>query len=134
MKRYKRHFLVGLFALVAVFAVLFGYRFARAERHRQFDRACASGDAGRVALLLRLGADPNGVWDSHYYVRYGWTVFESTPPLHVAASGGHAEVVRLLLASGANPTARAFEQMTARDLARLEGHTNVLQILDAQRK
>jgi len=130
MKLPERPILAALVLAVALCAILYGYRRARAERHQMFEAACAAGDSKRVTLLLRLGADPNGHWDSYYYVRYAWTVFESTPPLHLAASGGHADVVRLLLSHGANPTARAIEQMTARDFARHEGHAEVVQILD----
>lgn len=41
-------------------------------------------------MLLNSGADPNAKWLD------GWT------PLHVAASGGHADIVRLLLEHGAD--------------------------------
>ena len=61
---------------------------------------------------------------------YGWTVTEPTPPLFVAASAGHTEVVRLLLANGADPAIRAIEEMTPRDIAEFGGHTGVVQLID----
>ena len=135
MKLTRKPALVGLTVLLAALVALYGYRFARAERHRTFDRACGAGDIARVTLLLRLGADPNGVRDATYYSRYAWTVFETTPPLHIAAAGGHTEVVRLLLARGANPDRTAIEQMTAGDFARHEGHVEIARILhEAQSK
>lgn len=130
MKPRKKTILAGICTVMVAFLALYGYRFARAERYRLLDRACATGDTSRVALLLRLGADPNGLRDTRHYIDYGWTVIEPTPPLFVAASAGHTDVVRLLLASGANPAVRAIEQMTPRDIARLEGHTAVVQLID----
>lgn len=133
MKLTRKPVLIGLTVFLAALVTLYGYRFARAERHQAFDRACGAGDIARVTLLLRLGADPNGVRDATYYSRYAWTVFETTPPLHLAAAGGHTDVVRLLLARGANPDRRAIEQMTAGDFARHEGHGDIARILyDAQ--
>jgi ankyrin repeat protein len=135
MKQIKKSLIVGVCAILAAYLAVYGYRVARAERYWLLDRACAAGDASRVALLLRLGADPNGSWDTRYYIDYGWNVFEPTPPLFVAASCGRTDVVRLLLASGANPNIRAIEEMTPRDVARLEGHVAVVQAIDdAQRK
>jgi ankyrin repeat protein len=135
MKLTKKCVLIGLSFLGAAVVIAYGYCFARAERHRAFDRACAAGDIARVTWLLRLGADPDGIRDATYYSRYAWAVFETTPPLHLAASGGHADIVRLLLARGANPNQRAVEQMTAADFARHQGHRDIAQILyDAQSK
>jgi len=125
----KKSVLRGLSVAVTAFVVLYGYQLARAERHWAFDRACASGNAERGALLLRLGADPNGTRDAHYYSRYGWTVFETTPPLHLAASRGHTQVVHLLLAHGADSSVRNSESLTAGDCARLGGHADIAQLL-----
>lgn len=50
-----------------------------------------------VTWLLDHGADPNALWPH-------WDADVS--PLHLAAAQGHAEVVRLLLAAGADPTLR----------------------------
>jgi ankyrin repeat protein len=135
MKRFKKPLIASVSIILAAYLAVYGYRVARAQRYWLLDRACAAGDSSRVALLLRLGADPNGRWDTRYYIDYGWSVFEPTPPLFVAASCGRTEVVQLLLASGANPNIRAIEEMTPRDVARLEGHVAVVQAIDnAQRK
>ena len=84
--------------------------------------------AGRVdmtACQLECGADP-----------LAQTALGATP-LHVAAgshrSGGtgasRAEVARLLLASGADPHAATVGHSTALDRARLNGSTEVIELL-----
>jgi ankyrin repeat protein len=47
--------------------------------------------------LLDHGADPNARW-SHWDAE--------VTPLHLAALGGHADIVRLLLEAGGDPRAR----------------------------
>ena len=54
-------------------------------------------DLRAVKWLLDHGANPNAIW-SHWGA-------EATP-LHLAAMGGHADVARVLLAAGADPTIR----------------------------
>ena len=58
--------------------------------------ACAAGDVQAVQRLLDSGADVN----AHGEERHWYTGWET--PLSWAAEGGHVEVVRLLLARGAN--------------------------------
>jgi ankyrin repeat protein len=55
------------------------------------------GDVAAVAWLLRHGSDVNGRW-AH------WD--SVVAPLHLAVCEGHADVVLLLLAAGANPDIR----------------------------
>jgi ankyrin repeat protein len=55
------------------------------------------GDTAAVDWLLRHGADPNGTW-GHWDAK--------VTPLHLAAAQGHVDVVRRLLAGGADPTIR----------------------------
>ena len=49
--------------------------------------------------------------------------------LHLAAAGGHGEVVQALLAAGASPTDENGEGNTAVHLAAKFGHINVLEVL-----
>jgi ankyrin repeat protein len=55
------------------------------------------GDARAVKWLLDRGADPNARWNH-------WDALVT--PLHLAVLGRHPDVVRLLLAAGADPTIR----------------------------
>ncbi|NP_899192.1 transient receptor potential cation channel, subfamily N, member 1 [Danio rerio] len=50
-------------------------------------------------------------------------------PLHLAAAGGHAEVVKVLLEAGASVTEEDAEGMTAVHLAAKHGHTHILEVL-----
>jgi ankyrin repeat protein len=54
-------------------------------------------DVRAVKWLLDNGADPNARWGH-------WDA--EVTPLHLAAAQGHADVVRLLLAAGADPAIR----------------------------
>jgi ankyrin repeat protein len=49
-------------------------------------------------------------------------------PLHSAAFNGNAEIVGLLLAAGADPAAPNDDGKTPLDLAREQGHEDVLRI------
>lgn len=51
--------------------------------------------------------------------------------LHYAAEKGHADVVKELLARGADPSAANDEGKTAADLARAVGNSDVAKVLDS---
>ncbi|KAM4687553.1 uncharacterized protein O3C94_006066 [Discoglossus pictus] len=53
----------------------------------------------------------------------------NSTPLHLAAAGGHAEVVKVLLETGASASDEDGEGMTAIHLAAKNGHINVLDAL-----
>ena len=53
---------------------------------------------------------------------------ESTP-LHMAAEGGHADVIRMLLDAGANPLDENKFGFTAIQLAAKHGHNAVIEVL-----
>jgi ankyrin repeat protein len=56
-------------------------------------------------------------------------------PLHIAANNGHLDVVRLLLASGkANIAMRDGNSWTAEDLADLNGHTDIADLIQSFNK
>lgn len=79
--------------------------------------AVAKGAEGVVEMLLKRGADPNAM------CMYG-------KPLHIAAWSGHLRIVRTLVAHGANTDAPNVSGATARDLARQQGHDQIVQLLD----
>lgn len=78
-------------------------------------------DAHRSSImaLLKDGADLN--------VRYG----PGNSALHFAAEKGHADVVKELLAKGADPTCANDEGKTPGDFARLTGNSEVAKMLEA---
>lgn len=81
----------------------------------------ASGPAVEtVELLLEAGADPLAT-------DFG----ESFTALMFAAGEGHAPVVRALLKHGADPSMLDADGDTALDFAKLNGHTEVVELLSA---
>lgn len=80
--------------------------------------ACHSGAAGAVRWLLERGAPVA------HRNEYAWL------PLHFAAYAGHVEIVRLLLAHGADRAATCGQGRTARSWAEEAGHGDVLRLLD----
>ena len=80
---------------------------------------------GRVPYLkLLLRYVPQGAVDAQENMR-GMT------PLHLAAQRGKVPVCSLLLASGASKTIQNADGKTAEDLARINGHAGVVELLDA---
>lgn len=71
-----------------------------------------------LRLLIELGLDPDAKSTR------GFT------PLHIAAEKGRAEAATLLLASGADPHIEA-EGHTARSLAEMQEHAEIMRLLDA---
>lgn len=53
-------------------------------------------------------------------------------PIHLAVSGGHKEVVRVLITAGSHATAENAEGMTAIHLAAKEGNVEVLQSIPSK--
>lgn len=77
-----------------------------------------------VKWLLDHGLDPNALW-SHWDAE--------VTPLHLAALGGHADVVRLLLAGGADPTIHDSKHNgDAIGWATFFGRKEIVTILEAQ--
>ena len=80
--------------------------------------AARAGDAARVTAALDKGADVNAK------TRYGATA------LTFAADKGHVEVVKLLIARGADVNAQdTFYQMRAIDMAMMNNHAAVVTLL-----
>jgi ankyrin repeat protein len=50
--------------------------------------------------------------------------------LHTAAEKGFAEITRLLLTAGADPSARDHNGKTALQIAKRKGHSQVIEILE----
>ena len=79
-----------------------------------------------VRTLLRAGADPEGrgASDSGHWLSTGRT------PLMIAAARGNAELVDVLLAGGASPSAKGPKGMTATDLAARSQRTEIVATLE----
>lgn len=80
--------------------------------------AAEDGVLGAVVLLLRYGAKPDGGQEP-----------SGATPLIVAALNGHAEVARLLLAAGADPSIRDDEGDTPLALSIRNGDDATAELL-----
>lgn len=78
------------------------------------------GSTSVAQILLDHGADPN-VADSSARAR----------PLHDAARSGFLDTVRLLVLSGADPGARDRWDRRPVDLAKDEGHADVVAFMES---
>lgn len=77
------------------------------------------GAPAAAALLIERGADVDAVADNAQRIA----------PLHAAVAGRHPEVVRLLLAAGAQPDARQFGGWTPLLAAAQHGHAEIVAAL-----
>ncbi|XP_032417726.1 cyclin-dependent kinase 4 inhibitor B [Xiphophorus hellerii] len=77
------------------------------------------GSSEVARLLLTRGADPN-VTDKS----------TGATPLHDAARTGFLDTVQLLVEAGADPQARDKDNCLPIDLARQNGHTDVVAVLE----
>ncbi|MCY3956679.1 MAG: ankyrin repeat domain-containing protein [Chloroflexi bacterium] len=84
-------------------------------------RAALTGDVDRVRDLTR--GEPNLVRAEYWY----------TQPLHFAVREGHAEVVRTLLALGADPSYRRYAHEPLAMVARDRGHEGIARIIEDAR-
>jgi ankyrin repeat protein len=105
--------------------------------------AAEKGDFGVVQALLAKGADANarlanGRTELVFSSQYGGVVVNKVrvdqgfSALMLAARNGHLEVVRLLLAAGADVNAKSSNGDTAMMVAAGKGHTEVVQVLLAK--
>ena len=79
-------------------------------------------DGSAAAWLLDHGADPNARWNH-------WGALVT--PLHLAAMHGQLEIVRLLLARGADPLIHDSEHdADAIDWARFFKHGDIVRLLE----
>lgn len=95
--------------------IMFGYRFYHRE-HAQFLTAVKHGEFSSVRYYLTWYANPN-------YHSQGVT------PLILASQEGHTEIVKLLLANGADKQETNCSGKTAIQLASMNGHTEIVELL-----
>ncbi|KAH9937194.1 ankyrin repeat-containing domain protein [Fomitopsis serialis] len=74
---------------------------------------------------LRAYLDANPNVDVNVKDENGYT------PLHLACDRGHADVVRLLLERGADPSIKDDDDLTGRELAEISGHDEIMSVLKA---
>lgn len=85
-------------------------------------RACAEGDINTIKNLLNArDTDSANLLNTRDY--------EGRSPLFVAALAGHARVVKLLVARGADPNAPDSQGLTPLSVADSNGHHDVVQFL-----
>jgi len=101
----------------------------RAEFYWLMNRACSWGDKLGVEMLLKAGADPDGVRDYDAFHKSYQRGYEPSWPINQAAYGGHAEVVDLLLRAGARAHLPEGEGQTALTTAAERGHLQVVRLL-----
>ena len=82
--------------------------------------ALVNGSLAIVQLLLDHGADPNYTGGN-----------EGRTALHIAAEAGYVDIVREMVARGADLAVRAKDGRDAAGLARRAGHEEVVRILEA---
>ena len=80
-------------------------------------------DWGREGLPICAAWRVAGATADKLSNSFGWT------PLMTAAMGGHLEVVKLLLQSGADVTTKSYAGNTAIVFAERNGHTDVVALL-----
>ena len=109
-----RKWIVLLFAVIIPLA-------ARADINEDLLNAAKAGDADRVRALLDAEADVNAREDGHEY---------GNTPLIQAAWKGHTEVVRLLLAAGANIDLINGRPADALNYATEGGYPKIVRLLE----
>jgi ankyrin repeat protein len=101
-----------------------------AELYWLMNRACAAGDEISVRMLLKAGADANGVRDFGAFHQSSYQRgYEPSWPINLAARGGHADIVRLLLRAGAKADNPEGEGNTALTFAADRGQLEVVRAL-----
>jgi hypothetical protein len=102
----------------------------RAELYWLMNGACWWGDKIGVEMLLKAGADPDGVRDYDAFHKSPYQRgYEPSWPINRAAYGGHPEVVALLLRAGARAHLPEGEGQTALTTAAERGHMEVVRLL-----
>ncbi len=124
--------LLGLLAATVGLAMFVGRPqvIGPAELYWLMNRACWEGDEIGVQMLLKAGADPNGVRDYEAFFNSSYNGgFEPSWPINQAAYGGHAAIVDLLLKAGAKPDAPEDRGQTGLTIAAAKGDLDVVRLL-----
>ncbi|MBC8290160.1 MAG: ankyrin repeat domain-containing protein, partial [Planctomycetes bacterium] len=89
----------------------------------QLLKAAVESDVENAKKLLQEGADPNTV------ARVSGEPVSGRTPLMIAAAGGHAPLVALLLMQGGEPKIQDTAGQTALMLAAVNSHANVVRVI-----
>jgi len=80
-----------------------------------------AGDADKLETLISLDKDI----DLNALDDFGYT------PLHLACDRGHVEIVRLLIAKGADPSIKDPDDLTPLELAEIAGREDIVKLLSS---
>jgi len=102
-----------------------------ARRYTALIRACEKGDQSRAMDLLREGVEPNGadIVTAGPMTRVEYLAHLRDAPIVCAAQNGDVELVRMLLAHGANPNWCCCSCVTALHRAIIKEHIDVVRLL-----
>lgn len=137
-RRLIKVFLIATGIVLAIYAFVIVTHLSHL-RERALVLAAWRGDAGEVHRLLEAGVNPNAIvrpdidsdlnWWAHELLDPRDRMVFRMPALEAAGFGNHSDIIRDLLAHGANPNFRAGDGGTALLLAAHNGDVSLVREL-----